>query len=76
MQFMMIVKANGETEAGVMPSEELLAAMTKDNEELMKAGILVDLGLQATSKGAGSKFSNDKVTVVDGPFAETKEWIG
>jgi hypothetical protein len=77
MQFMMIVKVNGETKAGVIPSEELLAAMTKDNEALMKAGVLVDLtGLQPTSKGACSKFSGDKVTVVDGPFAETKEWIG
>jgi hypothetical protein len=60
-----------------MPSEELLAAMTKYSEELMKAAVLVDLtGLQPTSKGARIKFSGDKVTVVDGPFAETKEWIG
>ena len=77
MQFMMFLKANKETEAGVMPSEELLAAMTKHSEELMKAGALVDLtGLQPTAKGARTKFSGDKVTVVDGPFAETKEWIG
>ena len=60
-----------------MPSEELLAAMGKYNEELMKAGVLVDLsGLKPTSQGARVQFSGGKVTVVDGPFAETKELIG
>jgi hypothetical protein len=77
MQFMTIVKANKETEAGVMPSEKLRAAMTKYRKELMKAGVLFALaGLQPTSKGAYIKFSSDKVAVIDGPFAETKEWIG
>jgi hypothetical protein len=77
MRFMMIVKASKDSEAGKMPSEELLAAMGKYNEELMKAGVLVDLsGLQPTSKGARVKFSGGKTTVIDGPFAETKELIG
>jgi hypothetical protein len=76
MRFMMIVKASKESEAGVMPSNELIAAMTKYNEQMANAGILVDLsGLQASSKGARLKFSGNKVTVVDGPFAETKELI-
>ena len=76
MRFMMIVKANKDSEAGVMPGNELIAAMTKYNEQLADAGILVDLsGLQPSSKGARIKFSGDKVTVVDGPFAETKELI-
>jgi len=76
MRFMMIVKANKDSEAGVMPSEELLAAMMKYNEELMKAGVLLDAtGLHPSSKGARVKFSGDKVTVIDGPFAETKELI-
>jgi hypothetical protein len=76
MRFMMIVKANKDSEAGKMPSEELLAAMGKYNEELMKAGVLLDLaGLQASSKGARIKFSGGKRTVIDGPFAETKELI-
>ena len=76
MRFMMIVKASQDSEAGKMPSEELLAAMGKYNEELMKAGVLVDLsGLQASSKGARIKFSGNKRTVIDGPFAETKELI-
>src|SRR5438874_13776086 len=76
MRFMMIVKANKETEAGVMPSEEILSAMGKYNEELMKAGVLLDLaGLQPTSKGARIKFSGGRPTVVDGPFTETKELI-
>ena len=76
MRFMMIVKANEDSEAGKMPSEELLAAMGKYNEELMKAGVLVDLtGLQPSSKGARVKFSGVKRTVIDGPFAETKELI-
>ena len=77
MRFMMIVKANPASEAGQMPSEELLAAMGKYNEELMKAGVLVDLsGLQPSSKGARVKFSGGRRTVIDGPFAETKDLIG
>jgi hypothetical protein len=77
MRFMMIVKANKDSEAGKMPSQELLTAMGKYNDELMKAGVLVDLsGLQPTSKGARIKFSKGKKTVIDGPFAETKELIG
>jgi hypothetical protein len=76
MRFMMIVKANKDSEAGKMPSEELLSAMGKYNEELMKAGVLVDLsGLQSSSKGARIKFSGRKITVIDGPFPETKELI-
>jgi len=76
MRFMMIVKANKDSEAGKMPSENLLSAMGKYNEELMKAGVLLDLsGLQPSSKGVRVKFSNGKRTVVDGPFAETKELI-
>lgn len=76
MRFMLIVKANKDSEAGVMPSEELLSQMMSFNEELMKAGVLIDLvGLQASSKGARVLFSGDKRTVVDGPFAETKELI-
>jgi len=76
MRFMMIVKANKESEAGVMPSEELLSAMGKYNEELMKAGVLLDLsGLQPSSKGARIKFSRGKRTAIDGPFPESKELI-
>jgi hypothetical protein len=76
MRFMMMVRANRDTEAGVMPEEQLIAAMTKYNEELEKASALVDLGgLQPSSKGARIKFSGGKPTVVDGPFAETKELI-
>jgi hypothetical protein len=76
MRFMMMVRANQESESGKMPSEELIAAMGKYNEELMKAGVLVDLsGLQPSSKGARIKYSKGKQTVVDGPFAETKELI-
>jgi len=77
MRFMMIVKASKDSEAGKMPSEQLLNAMGKYNEELMKAGALVDLhGLHPTSKGARIKFSGGQRTVIDGPFAETKELIG
>jgi len=73
----MIVKAGPDSEAGVMPGEELLAAMGKYNEELMQAGVLVDLaGLQPTSKGVRIQFTGGKRTVIDGPFAETKELIG
>jgi hypothetical protein len=76
MKFMMIVKASKESEAGVMPSEELIAAMGKYNEELMKAGLLVDLaGLQPSSKGVRLQYKNGKPTLTDGPFAETKELI-
>jgi hypothetical protein len=76
MRFMMIVKASKDSEAGKMPSEELLAAMGKYNEELMKAGVLVELnGLHPSSKGARIKFQGWKRTVIDGPFAETKELI-
>jgi len=76
MKFMMIVKANKDSEAGIMPSEELLSAMGKYNEQLMKAGVLLELaGLQPSSKGVRIRISGDKRTVIDGPFAETKELI-
>ena len=76
MRFMMIVKGNKDSEAGKMPSQELLSAMGKYNEELQRAGVLLDLsGLQPTSKGARIKFSGGKRTVIDGPFAESKEVI-
>src|SRR5207244_4381081 len=76
MRFMMIVKANKDSEAGKMPSEELLSAMGKYNEELAKAGALLDLsGLQPSSKGARVRFSGGKPSVTDGPFAETKELV-
>ena len=76
MRFMMIVKASKDSEAGALPSEEMLARMGRYNEELMKAGVLLDLaGLQSSAKGTRIKFNGDKKTVVDGPFAETKELI-
>jgi hypothetical protein len=76
MRFMVMVKANADSEAGVMPSQELLTAMTQYNEELVKAGVLLAAdGLQPSSKGKRVRFSGDKRTVVDGPFAETKELI-
>jgi hypothetical protein len=76
MRFMVIVKATQDSEAGVMPSQELLAAMGKYNEELAKAGImLAGDGLQPSSKGARVRFSGKNRTVVDGPFAETKELV-
>ncbi len=76
MRFMMIVKASKDSEAGKMPSKELLSAMGKYNEELQKAGVLLDLsGLQPSSKGARVKFTGGKRIVIDGPFAETKELI-
>jgi hypothetical protein len=76
MRFMVIVKATKDSEAGVLPSEKLLADMGKYNEELVKAGVmLAGEGLQASSKGARVKFSGPKRTVVDGPFSETKELI-
>jgi hypothetical protein len=76
MRFMVIVKANANTEDGQLPSTEMLAAMGKYNEELVKAGVmLAGEGLQPSSKGARIVFSGSKRTVVDGPFAETKELI-
>jgi len=76
MRFMVIVKATKDSEAGALPSEELLTAMGKYNEELAKAGILLaGDGLQPSSKGARVRFSGPKRTVIDGPFAETKELI-
>ena len=76
MRFMLLVKANEESEAGVMPSEELLAAMGKYNEEMVKAGVLLaGEGLHPSSKGARVKFSGKERTVVDGPFAEAKELV-
>src|SRR5882757_8146760 len=76
MRFMAIVKANKDSEAGVLPSKELLAAMGKFTEEMVKAGVLLAAeGLQASSKGARVRFSGTKRTVIDGPFAETKELI-
>lgn len=76
MRFMMIVKASKESEAGVMPSEELLSAMGKYNEELIKAGVLLDLsGLQSSAKGFRIKYSGGKKTIIDGPFTESKELI-
>jgi hypothetical protein len=76
MRFMMMVRADKNTEAGVLPSEELFAAMGKYNEELVKAGVLLaGEGLQPSAKGARVRFSGGKRTVIDGPFTETKELI-
>jgi hypothetical protein len=76
MKFMVIVKATKESEAGVLPSTEMLAAMGEYNEELVKAGVmLAGEGLHPSSKGARVRFSGDKRTVIDGPFTETKELI-
>ena len=76
MRFMVLVKANEDSEAGVMPSEHMLAEMQKFNEELVKAGVMVGGdGLHPSSNGARIKFSGDERTVVDGPFTETKELI-
>ena len=76
MRFMVMVKATKESEAGVMPKKELLEAMLKYNEELVKAGImLAGEGLQPSSKGARVRFSGKKRTVIDGPFTETKELV-
>jgi len=73
---MVIVKANKDSEAGVLPDKKILAEMGKFNEELVKAGVmLAGEGLQASSKGARVKFAGSKRTVVDGPFAETKELV-
>jgi len=76
MRFMMIVKANEDSEAGQMPGDEIVIAMGKYNEELVKAGVLLDAsGLQPSSKGARIRFSGGKRTLIDGPFIETKELI-
>jgi len=76
MRFMVLVKATEESEAGVMPSQELLAAMGNYNEELVKAGVmLAGEGLHPSSKGARVRFSGKERTVVDGPFTETKELV-
>jgi len=76
MRFMVMVKATKESEEGQMPSEQLLADMGKFNEELVKAGIMLDgEGLHPSSKGARVRFSGDKRTVIDGPFSETKELV-
>jgi len=76
MRFMVIVKANQDSEAGVMPTEKMLTEMGKFNEELVKAGVmLAGEGLQPSSKGARVNFSGGKTTVIDGPFAETKELV-
>jgi hypothetical protein len=76
MRFMVIVKANKDSEAGILPNKEILTAMGKFNEELTNAGVmLAGDGLQPSSKGSRVKFSGEKRTVVDGPFAETKELI-
>jgi hypothetical protein len=76
MRFMVLVKADKNSEAGVLPDQKLLAEMGKYNEELAKAGVmLAGEGLQASSKGARVRFSGNKRTVTDGPFAETKELV-
>lgn len=76
MRFMVMVKATKDSEAGVLPSKELLTEMGKFNEELVKAGVmLAGEGLQPTSKGARVRFNGDKRTVTDGPFTEAKELI-
>jgi hypothetical protein len=76
MRFMVMVKASKESEAGLMPSEQLLADMGKFNEELVKAGVLLaGEGLQPSSKGARVRFSGDKRTVIDGPFPQTNELV-
>jgi hypothetical protein len=76
MRFMVIVKANKDSEAGVLPSKELLTEMGKFNEQLVKAGVmLAGEGLHASYQGARIRFSGDKRTVIDGPFAETKELV-
>ena len=76
MRFMVLLKANEDTEAGVMPSEELLAEMGQYNEEMVKAGVLLaGEGLQPSSKGARVNFSGGERSVTDGPFAEAKEMI-
>ncbi|HEY7567834.1 MAG TPA: YciI family protein [Gemmatimonadaceae bacterium] len=76
MRFMMIIKADEKTEAGILPTEKDFAEMGKYNAELIKAGVMLDgAGLQPSSKGARVQFSKGKPTVVDGPFSESKELI-
>src|SRR4051794_3708872 len=76
MRFMVLIKATRDTEAGVAPDESILTEMGKFNEELVKAGVmLAGEGLHPSSRGAQVKFSGEKRTVIDGPFAETKELI-
>jgi hypothetical protein len=76
VRFMILIKADKNTEAGVLPDEKLLTEMGKFNEELVKAGVmLAGEGLHPSSKGARVRFSGDKRTVIDGPFAETKELV-
>jgi hypothetical protein len=76
MRFMVIVKASKDSEAGKMPSEEMLGAMAKFNEELIKAGVMLDgNGLHPSAKGARIRYSGKTRTVIDGPFAETKELV-
>jgi hypothetical protein len=76
MRYMVIVKANKESEAGVMPTEQMLTDMGKYNEELVKAGVLLAMdGLHPSSKGARVRFSGKQRTVIDGPFSETKELV-
>ena len=76
MRFMVLVKASKASEAGELPSNELLAAMSKFNEELSKAGVLLDLnGLQATSRGARIRFDGDRRVVSDGPFPEARDLV-
>jgi hypothetical protein len=76
MRFMVLVKATKDSEAGVLPDKKMLAEMGKFNEELVKAGVmLAGEGLQASSKGARVRFNGSKRTVIDGPFAETKELV-
>jgi hypothetical protein len=76
MRFMILIKADQNSEAGVMPSEQLLADMQKYNEELVKAGVLLDgEGLHPSSRGARVRFSGGRTTVIDGPFTEAKELI-
>src|SRR6476619_2497690 len=76
MRFMVIVKANKDSEAGVLPDPKMLTEMGKFNEELVKAGVMLDgAGLQTSAKGARIRFEGGKRSVIDGPFAETKELI-
>src|SRR5262245_27155814 len=76
MRFMVLIKANKNSEAGIMPSKQLLTEMAKFNEELVKAGVMIaGEGLQPSSKGVRVRFSGNNRTVIDGPFAETKELI-
>jgi hypothetical protein len=76
MRFIVFVKATKDSEAGVMPSEKLLSDMAKFNEEMVKAGVMLDgNGLQPSAKGARGRFEDDTRTVIDGPFAETKELV-